>query len=61
MMNGDTIDKAVDELTEMAAFSGVSDPSSMIRSTRHDSTGSRGGAQASSSDFPGMRMRIAIS
>jgi hypothetical protein len=57
-MNGDAIDKAVGELSELAAFGGVSDPSGMIHSTRHEPTGSLGGMQASSSDFPGMRIAI---
>jgi hypothetical protein len=57
-MNGDAIDRAVDELTELAAFGGVSGPSGMIHSTRHDPTGSFGRMQESSSDFPGMRIAI---
>jgi hypothetical protein len=57
-MNGDAIDRAVDELTELAAFGGVPDPSGMIHSTRHDPTGSLSGMPASSSDSPGMRIAI---
>jgi hypothetical protein len=57
-MNGDAIDRAFDELTELAPFGGVSDPSGMIHSTRHDRTGSLGGMQASSSYCPGIRIAI---
>ncbi len=39
-MSGDAFDRAIDELTELSALGGDSDPMGMIHSTRHRLTGS---------------------
>jgi hypothetical protein len=52
------IDRAVEELTELAALGNDSDPSGMIRSTRHGLTGSGVGAETSIEHFPGLRRAI---
>ena len=44
-MSGDAFDRAIDELTELSALGGDSDPMGMIHSTRHRLTGSVVGAK----------------
>jgi hypothetical protein len=58
-MSGDTIDRAVDGLTEMAACGDVSDPTGMIHSTPQGLTGGMAGAHRFVGHVP--RLRSAIS